>query len=133
MIIASRSARFSFPEGLVGIRTLQGGVHQIAERIGRTKAIELAFLSDPVPAEQLAQWNVVNRVVDDEALVRETDALAKGSRRALQRSMRPPKISFESGDAKASQGPARRSTTFRCRYSGPTTHSGRCTTSERKR
>ena len=77
MIIASRSARFSFPEGLVGIMTLQGGVYNIAERIGRTKAIELAFLSDPVPAEQLAQWNVVNRVVDDEALVQETDALAK--------------------------------------------------------
>jgi enoyl-CoA hydratase/carnithine racemase len=62
MIIASRSARFSFPGGLIGIITLQGGVYNIAERIGRTKAIELAFLSDPVPAEQLAQWNVV-RVV----------------------------------------------------------------------
>jgi enoyl-CoA hydratase/carnithine racemase len=70
MIIASRSARFSFPEGLVGIMTLQGGVYSIAERIGRTKAVEPAFLSDPVPAEQLAQWNVVNRVVDDAASVK---------------------------------------------------------------
>jgi enoyl-CoA hydratase/carnithine racemase len=77
MIIASRSARFSFPEGLVGIMTLQGGVYNIAERIGRTKAVELAFLSDPVAAEQLAQWNVVNRVVDDAALVKETNALAE--------------------------------------------------------
>jgi enoyl-CoA hydratase/carnithine racemase len=61
MIIASRSAR-SPSRGLIGIITLQGGAYNIAERIGRTKAIELAFLSDPVPAEQLAQWNVV-RVV----------------------------------------------------------------------
>jgi enoyl-CoA hydratase/carnithine racemase len=77
MIIASRSARFSFPEALIGIMTLQGGVYNIAERIGRTKAVELAFLSDPAPAEQLAQWNVVNRVVDDEALIPETDGLAQ--------------------------------------------------------
>ncbi len=77
MIIASRSARFSFPEALIGIMTLQGGVYNIAERIGRTKAIELAFLSDPAPAEQLAQWNVVNRIVDDEALITETDGLAQ--------------------------------------------------------
>ena len=41
MIIASRSARFSFPEALIGIMTLQGGVYNIAERIGRTKAVEL--------------------------------------------------------------------------------------------
>jgi enoyl-CoA hydratase/carnithine racemase len=57
--------------------TLQGGVYNIAERIGRAKAVELAFLSDPAPAEQLAQWNVVNRVVDDEALIPETDGLAQ--------------------------------------------------------
>jgi enoyl-CoA hydratase/carnithine racemase len=35
LIIAGRSARFAFPEGLVGILTLQGGVYNIAERIGR--------------------------------------------------------------------------------------------------
>jgi enoyl-CoA hydratase/carnithine racemase len=58
LIIAGRSARFAFPEALVGILTLQGGVYNIAERIGRAKAIELAFLSELVSAEQMAQWNV---------------------------------------------------------------------------
>jgi enoyl-CoA hydratase/carnithine racemase len=33
-IVAARSARFAFPEARVGIMTLQGGVVQLAERIG---------------------------------------------------------------------------------------------------
>jgi enoyl-CoA hydratase/carnithine racemase len=76
LIVAGRSARFAFPESLAGILTLQGGVYNLAERIGRTKAIELAFLSEPVSAEQMAQWNVINRVVEDHALAQETEALA---------------------------------------------------------
>jgi len=76
LIIAGRSARFAFPEGLAGILTLQGGVYNVAERIGRAKAIELAFLSEPVFAEQMAQWNVINRVIEDHLLSQETEALA---------------------------------------------------------
>jgi enoyl-CoA hydratase/carnithine racemase len=76
LIIAGRSARFAFPEGLIGIPTLQGGVYNIAERIGRAKAIELAFLAEPVSAEQMAQWNVINRVVEDHLLSQETETLA---------------------------------------------------------
>ncbi len=77
MIVASHSARFAFPEARLGIMTLQGGMMQIAERVGRAKAAELVFLSDPVGAAQMASWNVVNRVVDDDKLGEETDALAR--------------------------------------------------------
>lgn len=86
MIVAARSARFAFPEALLGIVTLQGGMIQIAERIGRAKAAELVFLSEPVSAEQMAQWNVVNRVTDDDELMMEVEVLAgrlaAGPRRA---------------------------------------------------
>jgi enoyl-CoA hydratase/carnithine racemase len=75
LIVAARSARFAFPEARVGIVTLQGGVFQLAERIGRNKAIEMAFLSEPVTAEQMAVWNVVNHVFEDAAL--EAEALAQ--------------------------------------------------------
>ena len=77
LIVAARSARFAFPEARVGIVTLQGGVFQMAERIGRSKAIEMAFLSEPVAAEQMAVWNVVNHVVEDAALEAEAEALAQ--------------------------------------------------------
>ena len=65
LIIAARSASFSFPEARLGILTLQGGMMQIAERVGRTKAAEMVFLSEPVSATRLLDWNAVNWVVDD--------------------------------------------------------------------
>jgi enoyl-CoA hydratase/carnithine racemase len=85
LILAGTSARFGFPEALLGIITLQSGVYQLAE-VGRNKAIELAFLSEAVEAKKLADWNVVNRLVDDANL--ETEAgtivrrLASGPRRS---------------------------------------------------
>lgn len=68
LIVAGRSARFIFPEATVGIMTLQGGVYQLAERIGRAKALELVMLSTPVTASQMREWNVVNMVVEDDEL-----------------------------------------------------------------
>jgi enoyl-CoA hydratase/carnithine racemase len=76
-IVAAKSARFAFPEARVGIMTLQGGVMQLAERIGRTKAIETVMLSEPLRAEQLAAWNVVNQVVEDNALAASAESFAE--------------------------------------------------------
>jgi len=76
MIVAARNARFVFPEARLGLLTLQGGMMQIAERVGRTKAAELVFLSEPITAELMAQWNVVSRVVDDGDLKTGVEVLA---------------------------------------------------------
>jgi enoyl-CoA hydratase/carnithine racemase len=76
MIVAARNARFSFPEARLGLLTLQGGMMQIAERVGRAKAAELVFLSEPVTAEQMMLWNVVNCVVADDELDKGADDLA---------------------------------------------------------
>lgn len=77
MILASRSAHFAFPEARLGIMTLQGGMIQLAERVGRSKAVELVFLSEPITANQMALWNVVNRVVEGGELDKEIDLLAE--------------------------------------------------------
>jgi enoyl-CoA hydratase/carnithine racemase len=77
LILAARSARFAFPEARVGIVTLQGGMMQLAERVGCAKAAEIVFLSEPVTAEQMRQWNVVNRMVDHADFETEAAALAK--------------------------------------------------------
>ncbi len=37
----------------------------------------MAFLSEPVAAEQMAVWNIVNHVVEDAALEAEAEALAQ--------------------------------------------------------
>ena len=65
LVIVGNSAEFACPEALLGIVTLQGGVFQLAQRIGRTRAIEFAFLSDAFGAEEAARLNLVNRVVPD--------------------------------------------------------------------
>jgi enoyl-CoA hydratase/carnithine racemase len=76
MIVAAQSAWFSCPEAGVGILTLQGGMLQLATRLGPARAAELVFLCEPVSAEQLCAWNVVNRVVDDAALEQSARDLA---------------------------------------------------------
>src|SRR5260221_1369994 len=85
LILAATSARVALPEAPVGIVTLQGGMMQIAERVGRAKAAEMVFLSEPTTAEQMRQWNVVNRVVDD------TDLEAQASARATRLAAGPAK------------------------------------------
>ncbi|TCL64694.1 enoyl-CoA hydratase/isomerase family protein [Rhizobium sp. BK251] len=77
LIVAGTSAHFMFPEAFLGIMTLQGGVYQLAERIGRNKAIEMVFLSEVVDAAQMANWNVVNWLVDDGDLEKTADELAE--------------------------------------------------------
>src|SRR5258706_5569593 len=76
LILAAKSARFAFPEARVGILTLQGGMMQIAERVGRAKAAEMVLLSEPATAEQMRHWNVVNWVVDDAGFESQAAALA---------------------------------------------------------
>ena len=76
LVIAARSALFGCPEALLGIATLQGGVFQLAQRIGRTRAAELVFLSDLYPADAMERMNLVNTVVADEELEDAAGALA---------------------------------------------------------
>lgn len=76
-IVAGRSARFIFPEATLGIMTLQGGAYRLAERIGRTKALELTMLPRPIEAVELARWNVVNQVHADETLAAAALAFAE--------------------------------------------------------
>ena len=77
LIVAGNSAQFAFPEATVGLTTLQGGVYRLAERIGRARAIELVMLPTSIPASQMNDWNVINKVVDDGALLTAGDELAQ--------------------------------------------------------
>jgi enoyl-CoA hydratase/carnithine racemase len=68
LVVAGESAQFGCPEALLGIATLQGGVFQLAQRIGRTRAAEFTFLSDLYTAERMEHLNLINRVVPDDEL-----------------------------------------------------------------
>jgi enoyl-CoA hydratase/carnithine racemase len=107
IIIAGRSTRFSCSEPTVGILTLQGGMLQLADRLGPARAAELVFLSEPVSAEQLCAWNVVNREVDDAALEQEARdvavRLATGPTRAYAATKALWRLQAEAGGGAARQ------------------------------
>jgi len=50
VIFAGETARFGHPEQSIGIVKLLGGVYRVAERAGRSRAIEWALTSEQVPA-----------------------------------------------------------------------------------
>lgn len=68
LVVASKTAAFGCPEAMLGIVTLQGGVMQLAQRIGRAKALEFVFLGDLHSSDVMADLNLVNRVVPDDQL-----------------------------------------------------------------
>ena len=77
VIFAGASARFRHPEQSIGIVTVLGGVYRIAERAGRSRAMEWALTSEQVPATVMERYGVVNRVVEDKALFEEATTFAK--------------------------------------------------------
>lgn len=76
VIFAGETARFDHPEQSIGIVMLLGGVYRVAERAGRSRAIEWALTSEQVPAAVMQAHGVVNRVVADADLLAEATAFA---------------------------------------------------------
>jgi 2-(1,2-epoxy-1,2-dihydrophenyl)acetyl-CoA isomerase len=75
--IAGRSARFGTGFAGVGYSGDFGGSWGLTRLVGTAKARELYFLGDIIDAAAAASLGLVSRVVDDEALQRETAALAR--------------------------------------------------------
>lgn len=76
VVFAGETARFCHPEQSIAIVTLLGGIYRVAERAGRSKAFEWALTSAQVPAEEMARYGVINRVLPDAELVAEGMAFA---------------------------------------------------------
>lgn len=77
LIFAGESSRFGHPEQSLAIVTVLGGVYRVAERAGRSKAMEWALTSEQVPAQVMEHHGVVNRVVADKDLLSEAKAFAE--------------------------------------------------------
>ncbi|HEU4980637.1 MAG TPA: enoyl-CoA hydratase/isomerase family protein [Solirubrobacterales bacterium] len=69
MIWATESARFGLVEAVVGLTPGAGGTQRMAERAGPARAAEFVMSGGLYDAETLERWNVVNRVVPDDALM----------------------------------------------------------------
>src|SRR5467141_3466957 len=83
LIWAAASARFGQVEASIGTATLLGGVQRLAERAGPGRAREIIYTADQYDAATFERWNIVNRVIPDEAFESETrsfvEQLASGA------------------------------------------------------
>jgi 2-(1,2-epoxy-1,2-dihydrophenyl)acetyl-CoA isomerase len=77
LVIAARSASFLQAFVNIGLVPDSGGTWFLPKRVGMARALGLAMLGEKLPAEQAAQWGLIWRCVEDDALDAEVDALAQ--------------------------------------------------------
>ena len=76
IVIAANSAKFIQSFANIGLIPDSGGTWALPRLVGQARALGLALTAEPLPAERAAEWGLIWRAVDDEALDAEVDALA---------------------------------------------------------
>ncbi len=68
LVLAARSARFIQSFARLGLVPDSGGTFFLPRRVGMARAMGLALLAEPLPAEQAAAWGLIWAVHDDDEL-----------------------------------------------------------------
>jgi 2-(1,2-epoxy-1,2-dihydrophenyl)acetyl-CoA isomerase len=76
LVVAAKSAKFIQSFSAIGLIPDSGGTWILPRLVGQARALGLALTGDPLPAEIAADWGLIWKAVDDEALDAEVDALA---------------------------------------------------------
>jgi 2-(1,2-epoxy-1,2-dihydrophenyl)acetyl-CoA isomerase len=86
IVLAARAAYFLQAFIHIGLIPDAGTTWLLPRQIGRARAQAMMMLGERIPAETAAQWGMIYKVVDDDALAAESEALAvrlaKGPTRA---------------------------------------------------
>jgi enoyl-CoA hydratase/carnithine racemase len=97
LVIAGRSTKLIMPFVRLGLVPEAASTLLLPHLIGRQRAAEAFLLGEPINAAAAQDWGLVNRVVDDEALMEQARALSEaaarqppGAVRATKRLMRSP-------------------------------------------
>ncbi|HEX8262931.1 MAG TPA: 2-(1,2-epoxy-1,2-dihydrophenyl)acetyl-CoA isomerase PaaG [Allosphingosinicella sp.] len=77
IVVAAKSARFIQSFASIGLIPDSGGTWVLPRLVGQARALGLALTAEPLAAEQAAQWGLIWKAVEDEALDAEVDALAE--------------------------------------------------------
>jgi 2-(1,2-epoxy-1,2-dihydrophenyl)acetyl-CoA isomerase len=77
IVIAARSAKFIQSFASIGLIPDSGGTWVLPRLVGQARAMGLALTAEPLPAETAAEWGLIWKAVEDEALDAEVDALAE--------------------------------------------------------
>ncbi|MGH8202296.1 MAG: enoyl-CoA hydratase-related protein [Steroidobacteraceae bacterium] len=81
IVAAARSTRLITPFVQLGVVPEAASTLLLPQLLGYQRAAEMFFLGQPVDAQTAREWGLVNRVVDDEALMQEARALAGAAAR----------------------------------------------------
>jgi 2-(1,2-epoxy-1,2-dihydrophenyl)acetyl-CoA isomerase len=76
LVVAGRSAYFLQAFINIGLIPDAGATWLLPRLVGRARAMEMMMLGERIPAAKAADWGMISRVVDDEALEAEAEALA---------------------------------------------------------
>jgi 2-(1,2-epoxy-1,2-dihydrophenyl)acetyl-CoA isomerase len=77
LVLAARSAYFLQAFARIGLVPDGGSTWLLPRLIGLARAKELSLLAEKLPSERALEWGLINRVVDDGALVDEALSLAR--------------------------------------------------------
>ena len=75
--LASPKARFGFPQVAQGLIPMDGGTQRLPRIVGKGKALELILAAETISAEEAFEVGLVNKVVTEEKLASEVEAVAK--------------------------------------------------------
>lgn len=76
IVVAARSASFLQAFAKIGLLPDLGGTYFLPRLVGRARAMGLAMLAEPLPAETAEQWGLIWRCVDDDKLMDQARAVA---------------------------------------------------------
>lgn len=77
IVVAAHSAKFIQSFAAIGLIPDSGGSWVLPRLLGQARALGLALTGEPLPAETAAEWGLIWKCVEDEALDEEVDALAQ--------------------------------------------------------
>ena len=107
IVIAARSASFVQAFSRIGLVPDCGGTWFLPRLIGTARARALMMLAEPLPADTAAEWGMIWRVVDDDRLMQEAQALDGASRVRPDRRARADQTGARRKRRQRSRRPAR--------------------------
>lgn len=77
IVLAAKSAKFIQAFSKIGLIPDAGGSWSLAHILGEPRAKALALTAEPLSAEKAAEWGLIWKAVEDDALMTEAQALAR--------------------------------------------------------
>ncbi|MEO6224310.1 MAG: 2-(1,2-epoxy-1,2-dihydrophenyl)acetyl-CoA isomerase PaaG [Sphingomicrobium sp.] len=76
IVVAAKSAKFIQSFSAIGLIPDSGGTWILPRLVGQARALGLALTGEPLPAATAAEWGLIWKAVEDDALDTEVDAIA---------------------------------------------------------